>query len=134
MAKRALRSFKRSHTAFADADFFWNYPGDVPALTKLWKFGMDRVYRPFYFSLMIKDKGAHTPCLARSSSPATVQLCDRVDGAGDGLYGSYSMHERKPHVHLRCVHVRFSGADHVCHAVQRRTKTAWPSCSGWTGT
>ena len=43
---------------YAVADFFWNYPANVPALTKLWKFGMDRVYRPFYFNLMIKDKGA----------------------------------------------------------------------------
>mmetsp|Transcript_20638 Transcript_20638/g.29858 ORF Transcript_20638/g.29858 Transcript_20638/m.29858 type:complete len:215 (-) Transcript_20638:144-788(-) len=38
-------------------DAFWNYPSNdnVPALTKLWKFGMDQVYLPFYRNFMIKD-------------------------------------------------------------------------------
>ncbi len=39
------------------SDLFWNYPGDAPAGTQLWKFGMDRVYLPFYRTFMIKDKG-----------------------------------------------------------------------------
>ncbi len=36
-----------------------NYPKDrdVGFGTKLWKTGMDRVYLPFYRSLMIKDQG-----------------------------------------------------------------------------
>jgi hypothetical protein len=30
-------------------DLFWDYPGrNVPFSTKLWKFGMDRIYAPFY--------------------------------------------------------------------------------------
>lgn len=40
-------------------DFFWNYPTDGTAAgTRAWKFGMDSVYAPFYFNLMIKDRGA----------------------------------------------------------------------------
>ena len=39
-------------------DLIWNYPGSgTPKGTQAWKFGMDRVYRPFYNNLMIKDKG-----------------------------------------------------------------------------
>ena len=39
-------------------DLIWNYPGsETPKGTQAWKFGMDRVYRPFYNNLMIKDKG-----------------------------------------------------------------------------
>ena len=34
-----------------------NYPADVPGGTKLWKFGMDQVYLPFYKALMVKDAG-----------------------------------------------------------------------------
>ena len=59
-------------------DLYWNYPkdgvpnlhlegnnldgglapdvGSIPLLTKLWKFGMDRVYLPFYKKLMVNDK------------------------------------------------------------------------------
>ena len=30
-------------------DLFWNYPdSEVPFGTKLWKFGMDQIYLPFY--------------------------------------------------------------------------------------
>jgi len=37
-------------------DLFWNYPSEgVPLGTKLWKFGMDVVYKPFYLTLMICD-------------------------------------------------------------------------------
>lgn len=40
-------------------DLIWNYPGSgTPKGTQAWKWGMDRVYRPFYNNLMIKDKGA----------------------------------------------------------------------------
>lgn len=35
-----------------------NFPKDVPGGTKLFKFAMDRIYQPFYFNLMIKDKSA----------------------------------------------------------------------------
>lgn len=45
--------------ALLTTDFYWNYPPNVPTGTKLWKFGMDRVYKPFYFGLMIKDKAAY---------------------------------------------------------------------------
>ena len=58
-------------------DLFWNYPGDgvpnsqysrndswelapvvdeVPFGSRLWKFGMDKVYAPFFNGLMVQDK------------------------------------------------------------------------------
>jgi hypothetical protein len=40
------------------ADFFWNWPDDVPAATRAWKWGMDVVFKWFYFNFMIKDPGA----------------------------------------------------------------------------
>ena len=39
-------------------DVFWNYPDGKEALplgTKAWKFGMDRVYLPFYRKAMVTD-------------------------------------------------------------------------------
>jgi len=39
---------KPSRTLFV-TDLWWNYPADGP---RLWKFGMDQVYRPFYNGLM----------------------------------------------------------------------------------
>ena len=48
---------KPSGTLIA-TDLVWNYPGSgTPRGTQAWKFGMDRVYLPFYKSFMIKDKG-----------------------------------------------------------------------------
>ena len=48
---------KPSGTLIA-TDLVWNYPGSgTPRGTKAWKFGMDRVYLPFYKKFMIKDKG-----------------------------------------------------------------------------
>ena len=39
-------------------DLVWNYPSTgVGNRVKLWKFGMDRVYLPFYKRFMIADKG-----------------------------------------------------------------------------
>lgn len=44
---------------FITADFFWNYPSDGTTLfTRVWKGGMDSIYSPFYFNIMIKDRGA----------------------------------------------------------------------------
>lgn len=37
-------------------DIFWNYPHDVPFGTRLWKFGMDVVYHPFYKNFMICNR------------------------------------------------------------------------------
>lgn len=34
-------------------DIVWNYPNDVPLKTAAWKFGMDRVYKPFYENAMV---------------------------------------------------------------------------------
>jgi hypothetical protein len=53
-----LLFFHKPSKVLLTTDFFWAYPSDVPFGTKLWKFGMDKIYRPFYFSLMIKDKRA----------------------------------------------------------------------------
>lgn len=48
---------KPSGTLIA-TDLVWNYPGSgTPRGTQAWKFGMDRVYLPFYKRFMIKDKG-----------------------------------------------------------------------------
>ena len=54
---------KPSGTLIA-ADLIWDYPGSgTPKGTQAWKFGMDRVYLPFYKRFMIKDKGLTTaPC------------------------------------------------------------------------
>lgn len=61
-------------------DFFWNYPADgvpnsefgrddswelapsvedVPLGSRLWKFGMDKVYYPFFNNLMVTDKSEY---------------------------------------------------------------------------
>lgn len=46
-------------------DVFWNYPDraiagvDVPFGTKLWKFGMDKVYAPFYRRVMVADESKY---------------------------------------------------------------------------
>lgn len=39
------------------SDLVWNYPSEVPLGTRIWKFGMDQVYLPFYRAFMIKDPG-----------------------------------------------------------------------------
>ena len=52
---------KPSGTLIA-TDLIWNYPGSgTPKGTQAWKFGMDRVYLPFYKNFMIKDKGNCRP-------------------------------------------------------------------------
>lgn len=50
------------------SDFFWNWPNDVPAATRAFKFGMDVLYKPLYFNFMIKDKGARTLSAVRICS------------------------------------------------------------------
>ncbi|BDA49772.1 hypothetical protein COCOBI_14-3920 [Coccomyxa sp. Obi] len=47
------------------SDLFWNYPNQAPGGTKLWKFGMDRVYLPFYRRFMISDKGEYDEATRR---------------------------------------------------------------------
>ncbi|KAK9807495.1 hypothetical protein WJX72_000868 [[Myrmecia] bisecta] len=47
------------------SDLFWNYPANAPFGTKLWKFGMDRIYLPFYRTFMIKDKDAYHAAMTR---------------------------------------------------------------------
>ena len=56
---RALRALAR---CLLHRDLWWNYPAsksdvqggvvDVPFSSRLWKIGMDRVYRPVYNNLM----------------------------------------------------------------------------------
>ena len=48
-----------SRTLFV-TDLWWNYPSlamaeEVPTSTRLWKFGMDQIYRPFYNAFMAGD-------------------------------------------------------------------------------
>jgi hypothetical protein len=38
-------------------DFFWNIPTSVPPATLAFKLGMDYVYKPVYFNVMIKNPG-----------------------------------------------------------------------------
>eukprot|EP00667_Euglena_gracilis_P009507 EG_transcript_9661 len=46
-------------------DLFWNYPAAVPPATRLWKFGMDQVYLPFYERLMIRDRSRFEAAMGR---------------------------------------------------------------------
>jgi len=41
-------------------DIYWNYPdsNEIPFGTKVWKFGMDKVYLPFYKRLMVTNRNA----------------------------------------------------------------------------
>mmetsp|Transcript_22568 Transcript_22568/g.29297 ORF Transcript_22568/g.29297 Transcript_22568/m.29297 type:complete len:295 (-) Transcript_22568:233-1117(-) len=49
--------FHRPSKSLLVTDLYWNYPGgdDIPVGTKLWKFGMDCIYLPFYNFFMITD-------------------------------------------------------------------------------
>lgn len=38
-------------------DFFWNWPADAPWRTRTFNWGMDVLFKPFYFNYMIKDPG-----------------------------------------------------------------------------
>ncbi|EIE18708.1 hypothetical protein COCSUDRAFT_20322 [Coccomyxa subellipsoidea C-169] len=42
-----------------------NYPSQVPGGTKLFKFGMDRIYLPVYRNFMIKEKGEYVGAMQR---------------------------------------------------------------------
>ena len=42
------------------SDLYWNYDARASNLaigTRAWKFGMDRIYLPFYRTFMIREKG-----------------------------------------------------------------------------
>ncbi|CAM9695402.1 unnamed protein product, partial [Phaeothamnion confervicola] len=50
------------------SDVYWNYPAEVsgepvPKGTRLWKFGMDQVYLPFYKRLMVSDRSKYEKCV-----------------------------------------------------------------------
>ena len=47
--------FHKPSKTLITTDFFWNYPKDAPVGTLLWKFGMDKIYLPFYKNLMIHN-------------------------------------------------------------------------------
>ena len=54
--------FHRPSRMLITTDLFWDYPGHgVPWGTKAWKFGMDRIYAPFYnrYGLVISDAHAN---------------------------------------------------------------------------
>ncbi len=84
---------KPSGTLIA-TDLIWNYPGSgTPKGTQAWKFGMDRVYLPFYKKFMIKDKGkCHIPppmCTQQLTTPASslyleLALLASVSSKADG--------------------------------------------------
>lgn len=71
--------FMRKHGVFVATDLYWNYPkrsginptltsksdwgewelapsATVPLSSRLWKFGMDKVYQPVFNNVMVKDK------------------------------------------------------------------------------
>lgn len=47
----------RSTKALIASDLFWSYPTETPFGTKIWKWGMDKVYLPFYKRFMVTDRG-----------------------------------------------------------------------------
>ncbi|CAM9223888.1 unnamed protein product [Scytosiphon promiscuus] len=51
--------FHRPTKSLMTSDLYWNYPReDIPFGTKVWKWGMDKVYRPFFNRFMVTDRGA----------------------------------------------------------------------------
>eukprot|EP00752_Nemacystus_decipiens_P003871 g3561.t1 len=51
--------FHRPTKSLITADLYWNYPREgVPFGTKVWKFGMDKVYLPFFKRFMVTDEAA----------------------------------------------------------------------------
>lgn len=85
-------------TLFA-TDIYWNYPRDAPAKTKLWKFGMDRLYPPVYHRLMLTDRAAFERAVSKTESWnfQTIVPCH-----GSVVYDSakylWSAHVRRGHV------------------------------------
>ena len=76
--------YKPAGMLFA-TDFFWAYPSSgTQTATQFWKFGMDRIYGPFYRSFMIKDRGQLARLYAQHTqhSPAALDqslgFCDQV--------------------------------------------------------
>jgi hypothetical protein len=68
-------------------DFAWNYPeekGRLPAGSKLWKFGMDVVYGPFYRRWMVADRVA---CARARDVAAAWPVKALVPCHGDVLRG-----------------------------------------------
>lgn len=91
---------KPSGTLIA-TDLIWNYPGSgTPKGTQAWKFGMDRVYLPFYKTFMIKDKGKYhipppTMCVQQLITPASslyleLALLASVSSKADGHFVCYA--------------------------------------------
>lgn len=69
------------------SDLFWNYPPAGTAFgTRLWKFGMDKVYLPFYRRFMIKDPGASRarPSGCRGAWSGLTQACCQRRGLPGG--------------------------------------------------
>ncbi len=61
---------------------FWSYPKDAPGPTKAWKFGMDRIYGPFYNNLMIKDKGNRGADHAHELCPGCCHVWELLEESG----------------------------------------------------
>ena len=91
-----------------------NFPKEVPAGTKLFKFAMDRIYQPFYFNLMISDKSALS-CSWRASVTVIVQ----ADSQCSMIWAPDACHHHEssklgcsilllfyllPHVHMAALH------------------------------
>lgn len=87
-------------------DLFWNYPSstipnkwlgaddrwelapeveEVPIGSKLWKFGMDQVYKPFYKSLMVQDKSEYRAIVDHILNVWDVEMV--IPAHGDILRG-----------------------------------------------
>jgi len=47
--------FHKPSKSLITTDIYWNYPNNAPLGTLLWKFGMDKIYLPFYKKLMVHD-------------------------------------------------------------------------------
>jgi hypothetical protein len=87
-------------------DLFWNYPAnavpnsqwgqndswelapavdDVPFGSKAWKFGMDKIYRPFYNNIMVQDRAEYRAIANHIINVWDVELV--VPAHGDILRG-----------------------------------------------
>lgn len=58
----------RFGTSLIATDLWWNWPSkeecpEVPVGTRLFRFGMDEIFLPFYNRLMVTDKGRFQRCL-----------------------------------------------------------------------
>lgn len=99
--------YHRPSKSFITTDLFWNYPAstvpnsqygqddtwelapvvdEIPLGSKLWKFGMDKVYLPFFDNFMVQDKSAYNAIVKHIIDAWDVDMV--VPAHGDILRGN----------------------------------------------